>query len=165
MQTFLVVSRDPRRLARELGGLRAVAAILLLVAGVLGPLLGPALLIMMAHDAMTSELLRPTSPSTILASTVWCSSFVMCLASIAGPTLIGVRRRNFYAEARWLPLLPAYYLLMCFASWRAVIELVFNPYHWSKTTHGLARSSRLRQPQDSPAQMPDFNADTCWTRA
>jgi hypothetical protein len=33
---------------------------------------------------------------------------------------------------------PLYWVLMSIASLRAAIQLVVDPFHWEKTTHGLA---------------------------
>lgn len=147
MQTLITFSRDPRRLVRELGRARAAAALLLLAAGAVGPLLGPALTALMLIDAAAGDLLRPQGLAAILASTFWCSSFVLCLASILWPACMGIRRRGLYAEAAALPMLPVYYTLMSLAAWQGLIELARKPFHWSKTRHGLARSSRRRRPR------------------
>jgi hypothetical protein len=31
------------------------------------------------------------------------------------------------------------------AAWRALLQLVRDPYHWEKTEHGLARTSQLAE--------------------
>jgi hypothetical protein len=56
--------------------------------------------------------------------------------------LIGLSRRRLLRSARYLVLLPFYWLLLSFAAWRAVFQLVSSPYRWEKTEHGLARTSR-----------------------
>ncbi len=35
-----------------------------------------------------------------------------------------------------------HWLLLSLAAWRALYQLVFAPYAWEKTEHGLAKSSR-----------------------
>ena len=39
--------------------------------------------------------------------------------------------------------MPLHWLLLSVAAWRALYQLLFNPFHWEKTAHGLARTSRL----------------------
>jgi hypothetical protein len=39
--------------------------------------------------------------------------------------------------------MPLYWLLLSVAAWRALFQLVRDPYRWEKTEHGLARNSRL----------------------
>lgn len=33
---------------------------------------------------------------------------------------------------------PAYWLLISFASYRALLQLITNPFHWEKTEHGVS---------------------------
>jgi hypothetical protein len=45
----------------------------------------------------------------------------------------------------WIMLLtPVHWLLLLrsLAAWRALYQLLFAPYAWKKTEHGLAKSSR-----------------------
>ena len=39
-------------------------------------------------------------------------------------------------------LVPVYWLLHSIATLYAVVELVTNPMHWAKTTHGVTRVAR-----------------------
>lgn len=57
-------------------------------------------------------------------------------------TLIGMKRRKLLGLWLFLPLLLPYHLLMSAAAWAALYDLVLRPFHWHKTEHGLARSSR-----------------------
>jgi glycosyltransferase XagB len=45
-----------------------------------------------------------------------------------------------------LPLVPLYYLLASAAAWLALYDLISRPYHWHKTEHGLAKTSRQGNP-------------------
>jgi cellulose synthase/poly-beta-1,6-N-acetylglucosamine synthase-like glycosyltransferase len=145
-QTLITVTRNPALLCAELGIAKAVVVVMQLASGLLGPTLGFLLFAIVIHDAVFGTLLTPSSIGEALLSFYWCSSFILCIASIIWPALLGIKRRGLRAEAMWLPLLPVYYLAMAIASFGALIELFRNPYHWSKTTHGLARTSRLRPP-------------------
>jgi hypothetical protein len=43
----------------------------------------------------------------------------------------------------WILLLtPLHWLLLSWAAWRALYQLLVSPYEWEKTEHGLARHSR-----------------------
>ena len=57
--------------------------------------------------------------------------------------LIGLARRRLLSCAWVLLLMPIYWLLLSLAAWRALFQLVRDPYRWEKTEHGLARTSRL----------------------
>ncbi len=48
-------------------------------------------------------------------------------------------RRRLLGCAWVLLLIPLYWLLLSLAAWRALFQLVRDPYRWEKTEHGLAR--------------------------
>jgi hypothetical protein len=56
--------------------------------------------------------------------------------------LCGLARRHLLGSAGYLLLTPLYWLLLSFAAWRAVFQLMRSPYRWEKTEHGLACTSR-----------------------
>ncbi len=55
-----------------------------------------------------------------------------------------MKRRRLLGLWIFLPLLAPYYLLMSAAAWAALYDLIMRPYHWHKTEHGLAKSSRQK---------------------
>jgi hypothetical protein len=57
--------------------------------------------------------------------------------------LIGLKRRRLLRHGWVLVLMPLHWLLLSVAAWRALWQLVRDPYRWEKTAHGLARTSRL----------------------
>ena len=57
--------------------------------------------------------------------------------------LIGLAKRDLLGEAWVLILTPVYWVCLSIAAWRALYQLLAEPYHWEKTEHGLARHSRL----------------------
>ena len=69
--------------------------------------------------------------------------------SVLWPVTAGLNRRGLRRLAPWLLLMPAYYALLTVAAWGALIEFFTAPYHWAKTPHGLARTSR-RQTTSTP---------------
>jgi len=56
---------------------------------------------------------------------------------------LGLMRRGLPRTAWVLVLTPLHWLLLSFAAWRALYQLIVAPYAWEKTEHGLARTSRL----------------------
>jgi cellulose synthase/poly-beta-1,6-N-acetylglucosamine synthase-like glycosyltransferase len=142
MQTMIVHSRDPARLLRELGVRQAAVAMALLANGVFGPLLAPVFAVLLATDAIWGDLLSPTTVGQLVMSTIWTSLALAGLGSSLWMFILGIRRRGLEREARWLVMLPAYHLLLTVAAWGALIELFRDPYHWSKTSHGHAKTSR-----------------------
>ena len=80
----------------------------------------------------------------IVMSTFWVSLALAGAGSVLWLSALGVQRRGLRREARWLWALPAYHLLMSVAAWSALFELWRDPFRWSKTSHGLARTSRRK---------------------
>jgi hypothetical protein len=40
-----------------------------------------------------------------------------------------------------------HWLMLSTAAWRAIYQLLRDPYRWEKTAHGMARTSRLAAAQ------------------
>jgi glycosyltransferase XagB len=140
IQTWLVHMRSPVRLARELRP-SGFAVFQLLVGGtVLAALvhgLFAARLIwtlanMPADDAMAQVLFGFDAAALM-------SGYLISAAL----GLIGLARRRLLGCAWALLLMPLYWLLLSVAAWRAIFQIVRDPYRWEKTEHGLAHTSRL----------------------
>jgi len=56
----------------------------------------------------------------------------------------GLFRRGLSAHSWVLLLVPIHWLLLSLAAWRALYQLIRDPYLWEKTEHGLARTSRMK---------------------
>jgi cellulose synthase/poly-beta-1,6-N-acetylglucosamine synthase-like glycosyltransferase len=137
MQTLAVHFRSPRRLAAEMGPGRALAAFALMWGVVLGPLAGPAFLLAAIGDLATGRL--QTHGALAL---LWAGLFVGGVVTTLATLILGMKRRGLPGLWPWLALLPVYYALVSFVAWQALFEWLDNPFHWEKTRHGLARSSR-----------------------
>ena len=64
------------------------------------------------------------------------------LLAIILPAAEALRRRRWFRLLPFVAMLPFYYALITYAAWRALIELLRDPFGWHKTEHGLARTSR-----------------------
>ena len=141
MQTLIVHLRQPGRLVRELGFVRAAALTTMLAGGVLGPLVGPLYVALFVYDGVWGALFAPVTLVDAISSVLWCSIAALGGLAMAVPIVIGARRRGLMRLLPLLPLLPAYQVLLGLAAAMALIDLFKRPHHWAKTTHGLARSS------------------------
>jgi cellulose synthase/poly-beta-1,6-N-acetylglucosamine synthase-like glycosyltransferase len=144
MQTWLVHSRHPVRLARELG----VAGFLTfqLVAGgtVLSALVHP-LFFLLAAVYLVSVIAQAAATNQFSALLDIRILVVTCgYIGSALPALIGLYRRRLTKHAWVLLGIPLHWLMLSIAAWRGLIQLVRNPYKWEKTQHGRATTSRLR---------------------
>ena len=84
------------------------------------------------------------------------SARLFCFGALG---LVGLKPRNLLGSAWALLLTPIYWLLLSLAAWRALDQLVRDPYRWEKTEHGLARNSRwMDVPEPMPAKIRDIAA-------
>jgi cellulose synthase/poly-beta-1,6-N-acetylglucosamine synthase-like glycosyltransferase len=139
MQTWLVHTRSPRRLVRELGW-PGFAVFQLLVGGTV--------LAALVHSLFAIALVYEFAFHRGNAAGVMTSLHFAVLMGgyfISGALgLIGLARRGLLGCAWALLLMPLYWLMLSLAAWRALYHLVRDPYRWEKTEHGLAKTSRLK---------------------
>jgi glycosyltransferase XagB len=141
MQTWLVHMREPRALLCELGPTGFIVFQLLAGSSVLAALVHPLFLIAFVRDIVTAEN-DPGGAATLALSLHGATLLFGYLAS-ATLAIVGLARRRLLDCAWALLLMPLYWLLLSIAAWRALEQLLRNPYRWEKTEHGLAQTSRL----------------------
>ncbi len=107
----------------------------------LGGLLGPALAACALWRALAGQLLAAPTAWQGVGDALALALLLSGFQAIVIPILLALRGRGLQRLHRSLPLLPLYYGLVSIAAWAALIDLAWRPYHWSKTEHGLARSS------------------------
>lgn len=153
LQTWLVYMRHPLRSWRRLGWRGFLGFHGFIGGSFLGPLAFPPLACLyLAWLVTRSALFDPLFPPPVLA---------MSLLLLAGNGLL-IYFHMLAAWVRKLPVLvffathlPAYYLLMSAAAWRALWQLVTRPHYWEKTEHGLTRVSAYDGENLSPVcQVP-----------
>ena len=140
MQTWCVHMRTPLVLWRALGP-RGFAGFQLAVGGnVLAALVHPLFLFGSLAMALSGAPVWDARETILVALyglsmlTGYASSTVLCT--------IGLSRRGLMRIAPVLLLMPVHWLLLSWAAWRALFQLVTAPYAWEKTEHGLAKHSR-----------------------
>jgi hypothetical protein len=136
MQTWLVHSRHPLRLMRELGfrgflGFNLIGTGLI-ISAMIHPLYLATLVVM-----VTAPLALWGDGGALAATTIGVNLFNLAAGYLAMAVLAhrSLALRGLAREARALALLPLYWLLMSLASYRALIELIVRPHHWEKTPH------------------------------
>jgi hypothetical protein len=153
MQTFIVHSRGPILLLRDLGFQRAVAATTLIFGAILGGLFWP----VFAADTIWRAL---TAGDGVLSPWREASDvYVYTLAlfgvwAIVLPAVVAAKWRGLKLAARTLALLPVYYILLSAATWTAMFHLALWPHHWAKTLHGRSR----RRPTHVVARAPRLSS-------
>ncbi len=143
LQTLLVHGRHPGRLVRQIGWIGTAT---------LAVMLGGSLAAALMHPFFVATLLlgwwMDDGPSGLLSSALIEGLGLLVLAAGYGGTILctalGMRRRGMPGLWRVLPVIPAYWLMLSLAAWRALGQLLSDPQRWEKTEHGLARTSRRR---------------------
>lgn len=139
LQTVLVHTRNPIRTGRELGWRANVFFHLVMTSIVVSTLIHPIFLAQaIFYFAQISDMQRPDIYQLGLLG---LSMFNLAGGyTTYGFLAYGVMARHKHTRStpKLLLFLPVYWLLISYAGWRAVKQLFTHPFHWEKTTHGLA---------------------------
>ncbi|MGE3230464.1 MAG: glycosyltransferase [Hyphomicrobium sp.] len=136
MQTYMVHMRDPAHTARDLGAMRFFGLQVLMGGLILSTLVHPWFYVVAVAELAYGPLLA--SEHSTLADAVTVVGFVnLVLGYVSGVTLgcVAVAGRGRHGLAAWALLMPAYWLLISLAAYRALIQLATSPYRWEKTKH------------------------------
>jgi cellulose synthase/poly-beta-1,6-N-acetylglucosamine synthase-like glycosyltransferase len=157
MQTWLVHMRSPRRLCRELGSGGFVAAQLVVGGNVLASLVHPLLI----GWLIAAPLIGASVWHGPVAAALFGTAMLGGYAASALLGVVGLMRRGVTRYSWVLLLMPLHWLLLSAAAWRALYQLLFDPYRWEKTEHGLARTSRVQRNDDIEKLLRELAA---WSR-
>jgi cellulose synthase/poly-beta-1,6-N-acetylglucosamine synthase-like glycosyltransferase len=149
LQTWLVHTRRPIRLVREIGLQQFVVFALVGIGMIVSAVVHPVYLVTLLIVA-TDPLLLWGDGDLAASATVGVNLFNLG-AGYAAMTILAVRTlalRRRSGEMKALFTLPLYWLLMSAAGYRAVFELALRPHHWEKTPH-----ARRRRPQQRPRRI------------
>jgi glycosyltransferase XagB len=136
MQTWLVHMRHPRTCYRDLGAVRFFGAQALMGGMVLSALMHPVFYLVLAAEFATGDPLA--QPADVLDRGLWWLAAFNLFASYSSAMLLAcltvVRRKRLWLLPH-VALMPVYWLLISFASYRAVWQLMRDPFLWEKTEH------------------------------
>jgi cellulose synthase/poly-beta-1,6-N-acetylglucosamine synthase-like glycosyltransferase len=143
MQTWLVHMRRPSRLMRDLGPAGFLTFQLIVGGNALAALVHPLFMGMLIYSVLNGSAMWHGDDAIggILAA-VYGTTVVVGYLTSAFLGWLCLLRRGLLPMAWVLFLTPLHWLLLSLAAWRALYQLVFAPYAWEKTEHGLAKSSR-----------------------
>lgn len=146
IQTYLVHMRRPGELYASLGG-RGFLGFQLVVGGtVAAALLHPLWIVGLATSL--SVWLRPGHVAALPELLCLFLLVIGNICSIAASALALVRRGDWNLMGSIL-FIPAYWLLVSVAAYRAVWHWLRRPSHWEKTEHGVTRIPWMPQPASS----------------
>jgi len=141
MQTWLVHMRQPRRLVRELGRPGFLGFQLMVGGNALAALVHPLFIAaLIAAIANGKDIWQSGGAPTGLGA-LYGSTVILGYLSSGFLGWLGLMQRGLTLSAWVLLLTPVHWLLLSVAAWRAVYQLVFAPFVWEKTAHGLAKTS------------------------
>jgi cellulose synthase/poly-beta-1,6-N-acetylglucosamine synthase-like glycosyltransferase len=136
MQTYLVHMRRPRETARDLGLLRFFGLQVLMGGLILSALVHPWFYVLAGLELAIGPLTPPQDDA--LANAVKVIGLINLVSGyLTGVALgyVAVAGRRRRTLAAWALMMPAYWLLISLAAYRALFQLVSSPYSWEKTRH------------------------------
>src|SRR5260370_42348232 len=136
MQTWLVHSRHPVRLWRELGPTGFLSFNLTIGATPLVPLINPMFwLLTLLWTIGNFPFIQALFPAWLYYPGLLCvvlGNFLILYAN-----LLGARMGGYPDLLGALLLAPIYWAMMSIAALKALFQLIRFPAFWEKTTHGL----------------------------
>ena len=136
LQTFLVASRDPRSLVRDLGWHRLYHFVMFVgctpLLAVMNLWFWGLALVWLYTNAAFVQAMYP-GWAYYVAAAVWALGN-LSVVYVSVVTARVIRRPDLLVAAL---LSPLYWVLMSIAALRAMVQLVTDPSHWEKTAHGL----------------------------
>ncbi len=137
MMTFLVHTRRPRHLLRSIGPVGVASFVFFIGGTAISGLLNPiSWAIFLVWLATSTSAFSPLFPPALLYFSLF--NLVAGNGLFVYLMMIGPFRRRWTSLAPWALTVGAYWALMSIAAYRGLWQLVFTPFYWEKTTHGLS---------------------------
>jgi glycosyltransferase XagB len=133
MQTLLVHTRSPRRLLKETGWRGCLALAAMLGGAVWSALVNPLLWVVFLASCLGRKLAAEPLDILALVSGLSLLAANILLAALSLTGRSGARRLGDIIHALGFPL---YWLLLSAAAYRALWQLLRDPFRWEKTPHG-----------------------------
>jgi len=136
MQTYLVHMRRPLHFYRKLGHVGFWGFQFFIGGTILSVLLAPLLMLIFISWLITQtamfDAIYPTGLLYInLINLLIGNGFLIHLFMLSG------FKRHYYKLMPWSLTVPFYWVLMSWAGYKGLWQLIFNPFYWEKTHHGL----------------------------
>jgi hypothetical protein len=136
MQTYLVHMRSPIELYRSLGHVGFWGFQFFIGGAVLSTLLAPFLYFMyifwLATDTHAYDIVFP--PLVLYISLI---NLLVGNGYLIYLSMLGAFKRHLYFLIPFGLTMPIYWLMMSIASYKALWQLIHNPFYWEKTLHGI----------------------------
>ena len=152
MVTWLVHMRSPARLRRQLGTWRFIGMQTHFIAALSQFLLAPLLWSLWLIPLGFGHPVQALVPGGLLLAVGLC--FILAELLIITLGLIATRGPAHRHLRPWVPSLHFYYPLGCIAAYKALWELISDPFYWDKTAHGLSLPHCDAPPTAAPDGAP-----------
>ena len=152
MQTWLVHMRSPTKLYREIGFKGFLGLQAMLLSSTFLPLINPFLWALMLlwyiSHAYWIPMLFPGIIAYLALILFVLGNFFFTFMHMAGIYwIISEMEKNekgknvfSYSMVKYALLTPLYWVLHSIAAYKALKQLIVNPFHWEKTVHGLTNN-------------------------
>ncbi len=138
MQTFLVHMRHPVDLYRSLGHVGFWGFQFFIGGTVINMLVVPMLYGIYSLWLFSgTRMLEVAFPHAVLYLSLF--NFLLGNSFLVYIAMVGAFKRHYYSLIPFAVLSPLYWLLMSVAAYKALWQLVHDPFYWEKTTHGLSK--------------------------
>ena len=137
MQTILVHNRNPLHFLGDTGFTNTLTFHLIMTSIIISALVHPFFFVLAVWQISTLGNLTTGFDGLLIATSVF--------NLVGGYTTYGLlayavlQNSRYFRHTRLLFTLPAYWLLISIAGWRALVHLIVKPHEWEKTPHGLAK--------------------------
>ena len=142
--TYVVHMRDPQKLLKDLGLWRFVAFQIqfagTLASFVLAPILISFWFMLLGFDHPLLGLFEGKTLLTLMAIFISAE-----LTNLLAAT-VGVYKAKKTWLIKWTLTMHLYFPLAAIAAYKGIIELVWKPFYWDKTTHGLMMNDGTYHP-------------------
>lgn len=139
MQTILVHNRNPFHLVTDIGFRNALAFHLLMTSIVISMLIHPFFIAAALWYVLGMGNIYLSGYESIL-NTAIIFNLVGGYSTYAVLSYAVTNRSEYRQISLLIFTLPAYWILVSVAGWRAVFHLIVTPHKWEKTPHGLVKS-------------------------
>ncbi|SMC76527.1 Glycosyltransferase, catalytic subunit of cellulose synthase and poly-beta-1,6-N-acetylglucosamine synthase [Fulvimarina manganoxydans] len=147
LQTYAVHMRDPLRLWRELGACRFLVFQLLFHGMMTSALILPGVIILLSRSVFAIGHYGygiVFEDHLLLVDAVIMVGGIVSFLALAMRGASNDERRAFLSKVL---VIPAYWLLISCAAWRALLQLFCRPHGWEKTPHGLESRANPGDPR------------------
>lgn len=151
MQTWLVHMRHPKELYNNLG-LKGFIGYQAMVLGtpllpIINPIFWGLMILWYVTKAFWIQDLFPGMFYYVAAVQLIIGNFMFMYTNIIGMYSVirdcALKKQQFfsYSLIKFALFTPYYWILMSIAAYKALFQLIKNPFYWEKTHHGLSTSS------------------------